>query len=569
MTDLILKSSKILIVDDQQANIDVLTGLLDLKGYTNYLTTTDPQKVVSLFSSFKPDLLLLDLIMPHLNGFQVMEQLQLIIPTTSFFPILVLTADITFESKAKALAGGAADFLTKPFDLIEVELRIKNLLQSRSLHQQILDQNDLLEVLVKQRTMEIEIKNGELIEAIAKAEEMNKLKSIFLDNMSHELRTPLIPILGFAELLQLELTNTEHLEFANQILEGGNTLKSTINSILELSQLESDKSSFILSQYNMADELKRNIKLFETMAKEKNLFINTEIDDQDLLVNIDPDLFGKIFFQLIQNAVKFTFKGGIHITLNKCIKNKTDWAVIHIIDSGIGISKENFDKIFLEFRQGSEGLSRTYNGSGIGLSIAKKMIELMNGKIEIESEKGIGSNFSIWLPAIIEENSIKMKINENKLNLLGEFGNNYPNFIESLPSILLIEDNLSNRMIINRLLLKEYNVVEAPDGIMGILYASQRPFDLVLIDINLGDNINGIEVLREIRKIPGYASTPIVAMTAYAMPGDKERFLNDGFDDYLQKPFIKNELIHFINNLQTRFKQKKSLEEVFYSDPII
>jgi len=125
MIDSILEHANILIVDDQQANIDVLTGLLDAKGYTNYATTNDSRQVINLFEEFKPDLLMLDLNMPHLTGFQVMMQLKVLIPANTYFPILVLTADITPESKKKALAGGASDFLTKPFDLLEVDLRIK------------------------------------------------------------------------------------------------------------------------------------------------------------------------------------------------------------------------------------------------------------------------------------------------------------------------------------------------------------------------------------------------------------------------------------------------------------
>ena len=141
MIDSTLKTAAILIIDDQQANIDVLTGLLDIKGFTNYITTTDSRQAIVLFKKSEPDLLLLDLSMPYFSGFQVMEQIKAIITPDSYFPILILTADITPQSKQKALTGGASDFLTKPFDLIEVDLRIKNLLNTRYLHKQLENQN--------------------------------------------------------------------------------------------------------------------------------------------------------------------------------------------------------------------------------------------------------------------------------------------------------------------------------------------------------------------------------------------------------------------------------------------
>ena len=145
MIDSTLKNAKILIVDDLQANLDVLTGLLTARGFTNYSTTTDARQVFRLFDELKPDLLLLDLIMPHFNGFEVMKQVQSLIPANTYFPILVLTADITAESKQKALSSGASDFLTKPFDLIEVDLRINNLLKVRYYYQQLENQNQILD----------------------------------------------------------------------------------------------------------------------------------------------------------------------------------------------------------------------------------------------------------------------------------------------------------------------------------------------------------------------------------------------------------------------------------------
>ncbi|MEI7812859.1 MAG: hybrid sensor histidine kinase/response regulator [Ignavibacteria bacterium] len=400
MIDTTIANAKILIVDDQQANIDVLTGLLDIKGFTEYISTTDPRKAIDLFKEHNPDLILLDLNMPFLSGFQVMTQLKTLILPESYLPILVLTADITSESKQKALAEGAADFLAKPFDLIEVDLRIMNLLKTRNLHQQLENYNLLLEKKVKERTAELEKMNIELNVAKEKAEEMSKLKSIFLNNMSHELRTPLITVLGFTEMLQSELTNTEQLELVEQVLEGGKRLNLTLNNILEWSELESETLFLKLSPSNLTAIIQNNLDTCFSMAKAKKLFIRTELNDTNLIVSIDTKLLDKALFQLIHNAIKFTVRGGITVSLNQVVKRGVAQAVIQVMDTGIGIPKDNLDKIFIEFRQSSEGLSRNYEGNGLGLSIAKKIIELMNGYIQVESEVGKGTVFSVWLPAI-------------------------------------------------------------------------------------------------------------------------------------------------------------------------
>jgi len=180
MVKINLKNASILIVDDQQPNIDLLEGFLEFEGYTNIKTTTDPREVVPLFSQFKPDLILLDLSMPYLSGFEVMDLLQPLVNSSTLLPILVLTADITTEAKQRALSGGASDFLIKPFDLTEVGMRIRNLLYANHLQKQLLNQNQLLEEKVKERTAQLENLNISLTKAKDRAEASDRLKSAFL-----------------------------------------------------------------------------------------------------------------------------------------------------------------------------------------------------------------------------------------------------------------------------------------------------------------------------------------------------------------------------------------------------
>jgi signal transduction histidine kinase/ActR/RegA family two-component response regulator len=482
--------------------------------------------------------------MPHLTGFQILIQLKVLVPENSYFPILVLTADITTESKRKALAGGATDFLTKPFDLIEVDLRIKNLLNARFLHQQLENQNQILEEKVKERTAELEKLNQELIIAKDHAEEMNRVKNYFLSNMSHELRTPLISILGFAELLESEITDPEHLEMLKSIREGGERLNNTLSSILEISKLEAEKGKVNLMPSLISEEINKKIELLKPMAQSKKLFIKNEIANQTIKAKIDKELFGQALFNLLNNAIKFTKQGGVFVLLNLDRNENCDWAVIKIIDTGIGISKEHMEKILIDFRQASEGLSRNYEGIGIGLSISKKIIELMKGRLEIESEVGKGTTVTIWLPAVIEEERIK-EIVYNRTRTIEfklEEGTE-----ESIPSILLVEDNPLNRDLIHRMLKNKAKVTDAEDGASAIAYAQKMRYDLVLMDINLGEGIDGVEAMYLIRRIPGYMKVPIIAVTAYVMQGDKERFLREGFDEYMSKPFTRELLVEVIS----------------------
>jgi PAS domain S-box-containing protein len=383
----------------------------------------------------------------------------------------------------------------------------------------------------------------ELIAAKEKADEMNRVKNYFLSNMSHELRTPLISVLGFAELLQHELKDPEHLEFANHIMAGGQRLNNTLNSILEISKLESTQSFLELKPLNLASEIETRVKSFLPMAQSKRLFLKTELSDTRLHAHIDSELFGKALYHLVDNAVKYTKEGGIFVALNNERKQENDWAVIKVIDTGVGIQRENFEKIFDAFRQSSEGHSRSHEGTGLGLTIVKKTIEMMKGKIEIESKVGKGSVFSIWLPAIPDQSQIQQQIGKKLTTTIVKPPTSRE---KGLQKILVVDDNASNRLFMNHCLSSNVRIIEAEDGISGVTIASKEHFGVVLMDINLGPGISGVEAMHQMRKIPGYIRVPIIAVTAYVMQGDKERFINEGFDDYLAKPFTKDVLVSLV-----------------------
>ncbi|MFA5805574.1 MAG: ATP-binding protein, partial [Melioribacteraceae bacterium] len=316
--------------------------------------------------------------------------------------------------------------------------------------------------------------------------------------------------------------------------------------------LETANSFLNLQPYNLADEIKARVKSFLPMAQSKRLFLKTELSDTYLNAHIDSELFGKALYHLVSNGIKFTKKGGVFVSLNHERKQDNDWTVTKVIDTGVGIPKENFDKIFSAFSQLDEGYNKSHEGTGLGLTITKRIVELMKGYIQVESEVGKGSVFSIWLPAIPNQNQIQQQIEEKLTTTIVK----PPTTKEkSLQKILVVENNSSNRILFNRSLSGYARIIEAEDGISGVTMASKVHFDLILMDINLGAGIDGVQAMHEIRKIPGYACVPIIAVTAYVMFGDKERFLSEGFDYYLAKPFMKEALVSLVEKTLAKVKK--------------
>ena len=386
----------------------------------------------------------------------------------------------------------------------------------------------------------------EILKAKEIAEEMNKLKSCFLSNMSHELRTPMVSILGFAQMLQLELKDPGHLEIVGYLIDGGTRLNNTLNSLLELSKIESNNSKLELKLHDLFRIIDEQVNLLKPVAEKKGLYLKSDNLDRRIKSNLDKELFGKALFNIIDNAIKFTKTGGVTIQLSKGNGDGKEYALIKIIDTGVGISGKNLETIFAEFRQASEGLSRNFEGTGIGLTISKKIIELIGGQIFVESRENEGSMFTIKLPAFITGNEVYHSIPNRTKTLVHE--PERPE-IRHTPIILLVEDNSSNRLVA-KLYLKGLCVIdEVVDGSSAIELASNKYYDVILMDINLGIGIDGVETMRRIREIPGYKDAPIIAVTAYVMSGDKEKFLQSGFSDYIPKPYLKDSFLEKIRTV--------------------
>ncbi len=523
-----LKQSHILIVDDQIANVEMLEGFLEMEGYTNVSSTTDSRKVIPLLKSFKPDLILLDLMMPLLSGYEVMEQLRVKVAKDDFLPVLVLTADITQEAKQKALTLGATDFLTKPFDLTEVGLRINNLLFARSLMHQLKDQNLILDEKVKQRTAQLEQTNMDLTVARDKAQASDRLKTAFMQNISHEVRTPLNGILGFSKLMaEPDISSSEKQTFVNFLEISTNRLIQTITDYMDISLIAS--GSLEVARKPIAiNDIMREVKM--TCSKDcesKSLALDFAIHDafDKIDFKTDPELLRKIISHLISNAVKFTSSGSV--TVNYSFSRDSFKFIVK--DTGQGISEEARERIFNPFTQEDIATTRGHEGSGLGLSIVRGCIRLLEGEIQLESQKNIGSVFTVILPFGDSQKPVETTPKTPSQN------------ISNAPVILVAEDDDANRLYLEFILRKIVpTVLQASNGKEAVEICRAHPeITLVLMDIKM-PIMNGLEATKEIKTFR--KELPVIAITAYAMSGDEQKFLTEGCDDFLPKPVSADSL---------------------------
>lgn len=361
--------------------------------------------------------------------------------------------------------------------------------------------------------------------------------------MSHELRTPMIGILGYSDLLINELIEDKQKKMAIAIHDSGQRLIDTLNMILDLSRLEANKQNIDYQVVNINALVKNVTFHFEAAAGKKKLFLKTSLPSFDVIGRTDPRMLRDVLNNLINNAIKFTKNGGVFISLEVFHRD----FILSIKDTGIGIPEDSIGIIFEEFRQVSEGLGRGFQGTGLGLTICKKYVELLGGQISVKSTPSEGSEFICQIPlfssASDDEEIISKEIKQSKTIQIE---------VESTESsndkkILIVEDDMTSRDVIALFLKNLYKITFAEDGIKAIGLAEDQHFDLILMDINLGSGITGIEVMERIRKIVGYENTPMIAATAFAMLGDREKFLSIGFNHYISKPYLKTQLLKLIS----------------------
>lgn len=372
------------------------------------------------------------------------------------------------------------------------------------------------------------------------AEKANMAKTEFLSSMSHEIRTPLNAVVGFSECMLTSEDLKETKEFAKDVVDASNNLLEIVNGILDISKIEANKMEVIPKEYNPREVFNSLSKLVLPRIKEKPI---------EFKMNLSPDIPGilkgdmgklkQIVLNLLTNAAKYTDKGTIEFTVTCINRMNTNTCLLYIsvTDTGRGIKKEDITKLFNKFERIDEDRNTTIEGTGLGLAITKSLTEMMGGKITVQSKYEEGSTFRIYL----EQEIISMEIPEESGE---EIQINYD--LHKGKSILIVDDSKINLKVAAQILKPyQFNVRLVESGFEALEVLENQTFDLILMDIMM-PKMNGIETLHRVKKIEGL-NIPVVALTADAIEGTEDKYLNAGFDDYLSKPIDKMQLDRVLN----------------------
>lgn len=372
------------------------------------------------------------------------------------------------------------------------------------------------------------------------AEKLARIKHDFLANMSHEIRTPINSILGITYLLEQSVLDSKQLNYVKRLHTNSLGLLAIINDILDLSKIEAGKFELVNQPFSLLQSIEEVYEQIEITAREKGIdfyIINKTAWDYDTFHFGDANRLKQVLLNLCSNAIKFTEKGSVVITLSE----KTNKTIIEVSDSGIGISKERINNLFQRFEQAEKTTATKFGGTGLGLAISKKLVELMNGKIELDSEPGKGTTFTLSIPFEFATLESKHFIAKNMLDY---------SLLDNL-TILIADDNEQNRITTQELLNHfnpTINIRFAENGKVALNILANSKADIVLMDLDMPE-MNGIEATTQIRKIHTNNKLKIIATTASLITSSKEEFLALGFDELIQKPFIPEKFIEIIINI--------------------
>lgn len=374
------------------------------------------------------------------------------------------------------------------------------------------------------------------------ADKANNAKSEFLSNMSHEIRTPLNAIVGFSQALEEENLPDEAKDEVKDIIMASQSLLEIVNGILDISKIEANKLEIVNAEYDFNKVLEELVALTRARMGDKPLQFKTSFDPTiPTVLYGDHTRIKQIILNLLTNAVKYTKEGYINFKVDSVIKEDVCRLIISVEDSGIGIKEENINKLFSKFERFDLEKNITIEGTGLGLAITKKLVDLMNGKIVVQSTYGEGSRFTVAIDQkIVKTPTITIKDQNEQKEVKA--------FDVSGKRILVVDDNKLNLKVAARL-LKEYNVeIETIDSGFECIekIKAGQTYDLILMD-DMMPKMTGTETIAKLKQIEGY-NIPTIALTANAISGMKEKYMKAGFDGYLSKPIDKLELNRIIND---------------------
>jgi len=566
---------KILIVDDNRDNLDVMKILLESKNYIVH-SALNGKEALQLLYKDNYNLIISDILMPVMDGFQLCRECKKNENLRNTCFVFYTATYIDSKDEEFSLSLGAQRFIRKPQEpeaflniIKEVIEKDKNFKAEPPVIKEE-NEKEILKLYSERLVAKLEKKNldlekeieshkktfKELIEAKEKAEESDKLKTAFLANMSHEIRTPMNGIIGFTNLLKNHnLSGKEQDKYIDIIHASGKRLINLIEDLINISKIETGQMELTVSEFDLRDDIENIYNYYKSEADNKGLRISILYSSSVNSLNIktDRDKFNSILSNLINNAIKYTEKGLIEI---KCEKQNNNFE-FYIKDTGIGIPIERQGAIFERFVQADISDIMAKQGAGLGLTITKAYVDMLGGKICMESGLNKGSVFHLTLPQ-----DLKFEEKEyltRTATILKKTGDKHK------LKILIAEDDEVSSLYL-KLILENFSneLFFVKNGREAVEYCiNDKNIDLILMDVKMPE-LSGYHAVERIRKFN--KDVVIVAQTAYGLSGDKEKFMSVGCNDYLSKPINEDDLVKiikrfFTNNIHSEYKSFKYKKE--------
>ncbi|MEX2168661.1 MAG: response regulator [Pirellulales bacterium] len=532
MTTKALHIAKILIVDDVPEKLLALEAVLESLGQEIVCVTSGGEALRRLLTDDYA-VILLDVNMPELDGFETAALIRQR-KRSEHTPIIFVTAfpDDTHAHRGYSL--GAVDYILAPVVPEVLRTKIAVFVDLYHMTQQVKRQAEQRVLLAQEHAARVA------------AERANRSKSQFLANVSHELRTPMNAIIGMTDLALEEALKPEVRECLQAVQTNAQLLLELLNEILDLSKLEAGKLSLQEVAFSLREMIEDVNQTFGFRAEEKGLAYTSKVSDDvpDRLIG-DPLRLRQLLINLLSNAVKFTDQGEVRADIEvESVLNREAWIGFAVTDTGIGIPDEDQERIFSPFTQVDATSTRRHGGTGLGLTIVSELVQLMGGYRGVRSAVGQGSTFSFTVPLLLgaKAEPVTSETHQPQKAELPDLNSG-----QRAPlRVLLAEDTPTNQKLVVRVLEKHgHRVTIAGNGRLAVQMATDARYDLILMDLQMPE-MDGFEATSEIRALPAFATVPIIALTAHAMVGDRERCLAAGMDGYLAKPLDIRQLIDVV-----------------------